>query len=75
MAKIVCHPAADASATPQMRVSEALGLTDDMETVCIVWTDRRGNVHIGWSKMSDSDLAAYGAVLTHVAATKLCEEQ
>lgn len=72
--KVVCHPSSDNRATPLMRIAEAMDLAAQMETVCIMWTDERGNFHIGWSKMSASDLAAYGAVLTHVAASRLVED-
>lgn len=74
MGKVVCHPAADDKATPLMRIAEALDLAEQMQSVCIMWTDQRGNYHIGWSSQMLSDLAAYGAVLTHVAASKLVEE-
>jgi hypothetical protein len=44
-----------------------------MTDVCVMFTDHSGNYHIAWSKLSNVDLAAYGAVLTHMAACRLVE--
>jgi hypothetical protein len=44
-----------------------------MHQLCVLWTDRDGNFHIGWSKMSNVDLAAFGTVLTHMAGARLIE--
>jgi len=71
--KIVQHPSANTS--PVSTCAEALGIAQSgmMGDCCVMWTDDAGNFHIGWSKMGNADLAAYGAVLTHMAARRLIE--
>ena len=69
--KVVQHPSA--TSTPAMTVAEALGMSDQMMDCCIMWTDRDGNMHVGWSKQTGADLAAYGVVLSSIAASQLME--
>lgn len=71
--KVIQHPSAEN--TPQMTIAEALGLSDQMVDCCVMWTDDRGNMHIGWSRQSNADLAAYAVVLQHLAAARLIEEE
>lgn len=72
--RIVQHPA-NAKTTPLSTCAEAVGIAQAGQMVdCIVmWTDERGNIHIGWSAQSNADLAAYGVVLTHIAGSRLLE--
>lgn len=67
--KVIQHPSA--TNTPAMTVAEAIGLADKMVDVCIMWTDHDGNMHIGWSKQTNADLACYGVVLNYIAANRI----
>lgn len=71
--KIVHHPSAETS--PVSTCAEALGIAQSgmMDQCVVLWTCQDGNFHIGWSMMNNCDLAAYGAVLTHMAASRLIE--
>ena len=71
--KIVQHPSAEIS--PVSTCAETLGIAQSgqMRQCCIMWVDEDGNYHLGWSKMSNQDLAAYGVILTHVAGSRLVE--
>lgn len=71
--KVVQHPSAEN--TPHMTVAEALGLSDQMVDCCVMWTDQDGRVHIGWSKQSNADLAAYAVVLQYIAANRLIGDE
>ncbi len=71
--KVIQHPSA--TNTPAMTIAEAVGLSDQMADCCLMWTDHEGNMHIGWSKQGNADLAAYGVVLQHIAATRLVENE
>lgn len=67
--KVIQHPSAES--TPAMTVAEAVGLSDQMADCCIMWTDLDGNMHIGWSRQEKADLAAYGVVLSYIAANRI----
>lgn len=69
MPKVVLHPSAES--TPSMTVAEAVGMSDQMADCCIMFTDLEGDMHIAWSKQTDADLAAYGVVLSALAAARL----
>ena len=71
--KIVQHP--NAEGTPLSTCAEALGVAQSglMVDCCIMWADRDGNYHLGWSNMSNVDLAAYAILLSHVAGRRLVE--
>jgi hypothetical protein len=74
--KIVTHPSAGGS--PEALIAEALGIAQSgqMADMVVLWVDKeRGNYRICWSSCGNHDLAAYGAVLTHVAASRLIEEE
>jgi hypothetical protein len=58
-----------------MTVAEAVGLSDQMADCCIMWTSHDGNMHIAWSRQSNADLAAYGVVLSSIAASRLIETE
>jgi hypothetical protein len=71
--KVVQHPSAEN--TPSMTVAEAVGISDQMADCCIMWTDHDGNMHIGWSRQSNADLACYAVVLQHIAASRIIAEE
>lgn len=73
MSRVIQHPSS--INTPSMTVAEAVGMSDQMNDCCIMWTDRVGNMHIGWSKQSNADLACFAVVLQHIAATRLLEQE
>lgn len=72
--KIVAHPSS--GTTPGLVLAEGLGIAQSgqMTEVVALWLDERGNYHIGWSTNDNASLAAFGAVLTQVAASRLIEE-
>lgn len=69
--RVIQHPSS--TNTPGMTVAEAVGLSDQMIDCCIMWTDAAGNMHIGWSRQSNADLACYAVALQHIAGTRLLE--
>ena len=73
MPQVIQHPSA--TNTPAMTVAEAVGLGDQMADCCIMWTDHDGNMHIGWSRQTNADLACYAVVLQHIAAVRIIGDE
>lgn len=72
MSRVVMHPSA--TQNPTMTVAEAMGMTDQMADCIIMFTDHDGKMHVAWSNQGNADLAAYGVALTHIAASRLIDD-
>jgi len=71
--KIVHHPSAETSPVSILAEGLSIAQAGIMQNCCVLWTDQDGNYHVGWSRANNVELAAFGAVLTHMAANRLIE--